>query len=152
MEINIPENPKKGKRAMVKNLFGSVIIILTGVGAYGVGKLEIIEKNRVPVTVEYPEQEIKNTASQPTTTIQTSLPKVQSISIIKQQIPTTQPISTTTNARTTGLYVAARGGTVYYLPTCSGARRISEKNKIWFDSKAEAEKFGYKPAKNCNGP
>lgn len=51
----------------------------------------------------------------------------------------------------TGTYVASRGGKSYYLPTCKSAKRLSEKNKIWFDTKAEAEKFGYKPAKSCKG-
>lgn len=62
-----------------------------------------------------------------------------------------QTKSTTTPAAKTGIYVASRGGTVYYLPSCTASKRISEKNKIWFDTKAEAEKFGYKPAKNCPG-
>lgn len=50
-----------------------------------------------------------------------------------------------------GLYVASKNGTKYHLPTCSGAKRIKEENKIWFDSKQEAEKAGYSPAKNCKG-
>jgi len=39
----------------------------------------------------------------------------------------------------------------YHLPECPGAKQISEKNKIWFDSIQEAEKAGYKPAQNCPG-
>ena len=39
----------------------------------------------------------------------------------------------------------------YHLPECPGAKQISEKNKIWFDSPEEAEKAGYKPAANCPG-
>lgn len=39
----------------------------------------------------------------------------------------------------------------YHLPECPGAKQISEKNKIWFDSPEEAEKTGYKPAQNCPG-
>lgn len=48
-------------------------------------------------------------------------------------------------------YVASKNGTKYHLPTCPGAKRIKEENKIWFDSKAEAEQAGYEPAKNCKG-
>lgn len=48
-------------------------------------------------------------------------------------------------------YVASKNGTKYHLPTCSGAKRIKEENKIWFDSKTEAEQAGYEPAKNCKG-
>ncbi len=50
-----------------------------------------------------------------------------------------------------GEYVASKTGSKYHLPWCSGAQRISEKNKIWFVSKEEAESRGYTPAKNCKG-
>ncbi len=48
-------------------------------------------------------------------------------------------------------YVASKKGHVYHLPWCSGAKRIKETNKIWFETKKEAEKAGYKPAGNCKG-
>lgn len=48
-----------------------------------------------------------------------------------------------------GLYLASKNGSNYYLPSCSGASRIKEENKIWFSSKEEAEGLGYKPALNC---
>lgn len=51
----------------------------------------------------------------------------------------------------TGKYVASISGTKYHLPSCSGAKRIKEENKVWFNSKEEAEKAGYKPASNCPG-
>lgn len=51
----------------------------------------------------------------------------------------------------TGLYVASKNSTKYHLPSCSGAKRIKEENKVWFNSKEEAERAGYEPAKNCKG-
>ena len=53
--------------------------------------------------------------------------------------------------RTEGAYVASKNSTKYHLPDCSGAKRIAEHNKIWFNSKAEAESIGYTPAANCPG-
>ncbi|MBY0110427.1 hypothetical protein K2Y00_00245 [Patescibacteria group bacterium] len=50
-----------------------------------------------------------------------------------------------------GVYVGSVNGTKYHLPSCPGARTISEGNKIWFASKAEAEAAGYTPAANCKG-
>ena len=47
--------------------------------------------------------------------------------------------------------VASKKGKKYHLPWCSGAINISEKNKIFFDNKKDAEKAGYQPAKNCEG-
>jgi len=50
-----------------------------------------------------------------------------------------------------GLLVGSKNGTAYHLPACPGANRIKEENKIWFSSRQEAEKLGYKPAANCAG-
>lgn len=47
--------------------------------------------------------------------------------------------------------VGSKTGTKYHLPECSGAKNISDKNKIFFSSIAEAEKQGYTPAANCPG-
>ena len=48
-------------------------------------------------------------------------------------------------------YVGSRNGEVYHLPHCSGAKRINEANKVTFNTKAEAEAAGYRPAANCKG-
>lgn len=50
-----------------------------------------------------------------------------------------------------GKVVGSKNSDKYHLPDCPGAKQISEKNKIWFDSIEEAEKAGYKPAANCPG-
>ena len=50
-----------------------------------------------------------------------------------------------------GGYVASKSGTRYYLPWCSGVSRIKEENKVWFQTKEEAEARGLTPAKNCEG-
>ena len=48
-------------------------------------------------------------------------------------------------------FVASRNGERYYIPTCSGAQRIKEENKIWFASEEEARSAGYTPAAGCSG-
>lgn len=58
---------------------------------------------------------------------------------------------TATATSAVGRVVAAKGGTKYYLPTCAGADRISEANKVWFVSIAAADAAGYSPATNCKG-
>ncbi len=50
-----------------------------------------------------------------------------------------------------GGYVGSVNGSIYHLPWCSGAQRIAEKNKVYFDSKVAAEEAGYRPASNCKG-
>lgn len=50
-----------------------------------------------------------------------------------------------------GQYVASKNGTKYYLPWCGSVKNIKEENKVWFATKADAEKAGYAPASNCKG-
>ncbi len=50
-----------------------------------------------------------------------------------------------------GGYVASKNGTKYHLPWCGGAKQIKEENKVFFESKEEAESAGYTPASNCKG-
>ncbi len=52
---------------------------------------------------------------------------------------------------TTGVFVASKTGKAYYLPSCAASSRILEKNRVWFETRAAAEKAGYTPAKNCPG-
>ncbi len=54
-------------------------------------------------------------------------------------------------AEAKGLYVGSRKGTKYHLPTCPGAKHISDTNKVWFTSKQDATSKGYMPASNCKG-
>ena len=58
------------------------------------------------------------------------------------------PIATTSS---TGQVIASKSGTKYYLPTCAGASRISDANKIYFNSAELARAAGYSPAANCDG-
>lgn len=80
----------------------------------------------------------------------------QQPTVIGQEIENTvQKPSEITNAATvvqekTG-YVASKNGTKYHLPWCGSARQIKEENKIWFETKEDAEKAGYTPASNCKG-
>lgn len=59
-------------------------------------------------------------------------------------------ISQTTSFADTQV-VASRSGTKYYPPSCAGAKRISEANKIFFVSADAAREAGYAPAENCEG-
>jgi len=48
-----------------------------------------------------------------------------------------------------GKVLGSKNSDKYHKSDCPGAKQISEKNKIWFDSIQDAEKAGYKPAGNC---
>lgn len=119
---------EKGKFSYVSKLFIPGLIILVNLGLFGGWKLHTLEAARTPLTIDTSNVVLRST-----------------------NIPAEDQKTVPSLERTTGKYVGSRGGRSYYLLTCSGAKRISEKNKIFFDTKEEAEKFGYKPAKTCKG-
>lgn len=61
------------------------------------------------------------------------------------------PVSAPSSLPAGGEYVASKNGTKYYLPWCGTVKNIKEENKVWFATKADAEKAGYAPAANCKG-
>ena len=76
--------------------------------------------------------------------------------VIEAKTPIMQEIVSTTSPAVeekaiVETYVASRSGTKYHLPWCPGAKQIKEENKVWFATKADAEKAGYTPASNCKG-
>jgi len=46
-------------------------------------------------------------------------------------------------------YVASKSGKLYYTIGCSGAKRISSKNQIYFATSIDAEKSGYTFSSSC---
>ena len=76
------------------------------------------------------------------------------LSVAEERRPSVAVNTASTSAETAtieGTLVASRNGTAYYFPWCSGASRISEANKIWFQTEADARQAGYHAAKNCKG-
>lgn len=53
------------------------------------------------------------------------------------------------NYKILGNFLASINGKAYYPKDCAAANRIKEENRIWFNTKGEAEAQGYKPAQNC---
>lgn len=108
----------------------SLTIILVAFLSFGLGRLSKIEENKIPITIE---------------NIGASVLRAQS----------TQSLSKTPQfgdlVSKLGTIVASKNGTKYHFPWCSGALRIKDENKIWFESEDEAKKAGYGPASNCKG-
>jgi len=48
-----------------------------------------------------------------------------------------------------GRVLGSKNSDKYHKFDCPGAKQISEKNIVWFDSIQAAEQAGYKPAGNC---
>jgi hypothetical protein len=47
-------------------------------------------------------------------------------------------------------FVASRSSSVYHRPDCRWAQNISEENRVWYNTREEAEQAGKRPCKTCN--
>lgn len=110
------------------DLFVASVIFLTGLGSFGLGRLSAVIPQKPPLRII--------PAENPDHTTSKSAPAGLAASGVSMA---------------TGKYVGSISGSAYHLPWCSGALRIKESNKIWFQTKEEAEQKGYKPAGNCSG-
>lgn len=107
------------------------IIILVGIGSFGLGRLSLNESTGSTVEISGVGANVIATTD------------IADDVIFDEIDKTTTPVL--------GGYVASKNSNKYHLPWCSGAQNISEANKIWFATKEEAEKSGYVPAGNCKG-
>ncbi len=110
------------------DIFLAAVMILLGVGCFGLGRLSAMGYEPPPLRFENADG-----------TIATGEPI------------TLPPSASAGDTATDATYVASSKGTIYYLPSCAGAKKIKEENKIWFASADEARRAGYEPAKNCGG-
>lgn len=146
--MNIAEkflNCKKKLKIYEKDIFISILIILTGFLGFGLGKLSKIMENKTPV-------KIQNAGS--LINLEDSNNNSGKSVILENKITAEKINSIKTNEQTVQsgkIYVASKNGTRYYFAWCEGVKKIKEENKIWFKTKEEAEKRGLTPAKNCKG-
>ena len=59
--------------------------------------------------------------------------------------------STAEASKGDGTVVASKSGSVYHLPWCPGAARISPQNLVTYESEEAAKRAGLTAAKNCKG-
>jgi len=105
-------------------LFTIFIILIVSICSFGLGRLSKSNQTDTPISIQNNNLAIISKS-------------------VEAQPPQILPIG--------GKYVASKNSNKYHAPWCSGAQRIKEENKIWFNSKEEAEASGYTPASNCKG-
>ncbi len=115
-----------------EDLFIAALIFFTGMAGFGLGRLSAVWPVKEPITVmENYELRSKNYGTKSTA------------SVVRNPTPVIR--------NSQGQFVASKNGTAYHYPWCPGAQKIKEENKVWFQSREEAEAKGYKPAGNCEG-
>jgi hypothetical protein len=119
-----------------------VIIILVGLSSFGLGRLSILDERHKPIRIE---QDTTLTTKAETHTVTSAIKSQTQSASVTVSVKTTQPPTVSAS----GNIVASKNGTKYYFPWCSS--NIADKNKIWFNSEADARAKGYLPAANCKG-
>lgn len=118
--------------------YTAAIVILVGLSSFGLGRLSIQGEWKEPIIIE----ENKGTTENSPAPVAGAGTESQPAAAVKSiSGPPTQG----------GKIVASKNGTKYYFPWCSGASRIAEANKIWFNSEVQARARGLQPAANCKG-
>jgi hypothetical protein len=110
-----------------------LIIILVGLTAFGLGRLSAMGGEGSGVVVRMP------------------LPQTQAATVQSAAAVDAASRHTAAMGEDTQQFVASKSGSKYYLPSCPGAARIKQENRVYFASAAEARAAGYTPAANCPG-
>jgi hypothetical protein len=106
--------------------------ILIGGIAYFIGKIQTLESQPNTIQVVYPD----------------------AIAIKKDTINTSNQAAASINSTIetklqTGKIIASKNGKRYYYESCSGVNRIKPENRIYFDTKEQAEAKGLTIASGC---
>ena len=128
---NIGEKIKTLDEGKKERVFVVLLIILLGTASFGLGRLSVISSNKTPIRIENSSGLGENN----------SIPTLAGGGEVKG--------ATTDLSSQPGTVFASKTGTAYYYPTCSGAARVSEKNRVWFKDPKDAEKFGLHIATGC---
>ncbi len=136
--MTIAELAAGGKQALSRLPQGALValaLILASTGSYGLGVLEgrsLGQAGGLSVT------QIGSSSPAFLTAAAAAAPAGPS-----SNAPAALPVG--------GEVVASKSGTKYYFPWCGTVKNIKEENKVWFATRADAEKAGYEPATNCKG-
>ncbi|MGA1046697.1 MAG: hypothetical protein ACO3UU_01710 [Minisyncoccia bacterium] len=126
------------KYKFVKQSEGLLLIIsaiLIGGSGYLIGNINAIESNLSDIQVVYPDA--------------IAIQSETKIEAIKSDQTITKPIDNTASTVATDKIVASKNGKRYYYPNCGGINRIKPENRIYFDTKEQAEAKGLTLASGC---
>ena len=132
-----------------RELYTIFLIIFVGFASFGLGRLSRLAETREPLRIEQSSALLLQAAAVASAPLYPSMPRTVGFATGTRG-KAEQSVDTNLIA-VGGQIVASRSGNKYHFPWCSGAGRIAEENKIWFNSIEEARKAGYQPASNCKG-
>lgn len=115
------------------DIYIASIIFLVGMASFGLGRLSLAWPKKEPIRIEKTETKEKEKP------------------FADKGNKTDNALAVSSLLSAKGKYVASKSGKAYHFPWCPSALKIKESNRVWFDSKEDAEKAGYAPAANCEG-
>lgn len=122
-----------------KEFYTVLLIVFVGLSSFGLGRLSKLEESKMPISI-YSAAAFSATSS------------ARGVGGGGGRVANDEDLTIKDSAISAGgKIVASKTGTKYHYPWCAGAQRISEANKVWFNSVEEARKAGYTPAGNCKG-
>ena len=124
-------------------LYIAFLLILVGIGSFGLGRLSMSESRQKTMETA-PNVQLLASSSIITPKISTS----STDGSVNGAVVVTA--SETPRPAVDGPYVASKSGSKYYLITCAGVKRIKDANKVFFTTKQEAVAAGYTPATGCS--
>ena len=114
-----------------KDILIVLIVIFVGISSFELGRLSKVQNDGIKV--QMPANEAQYLPATP----------VEAISISKET--NLAPQNTNQNAN----YFASSRGTKYYTLGCSAGKSLSQNNRVYFNTSAEAEKAGYSLSSSC---
>jgi len=109
------------------------VVVLVALGAFGLGRLSALEDGQGKLII-HPPGDVSAAA----------LP-------VPWEDTAAAASGTVAAADVAHNFLASKNGTKYYLPSCSGAKKIAVQNQVWFATAAAAVAAGFEPAANCAG-
>lgn len=115
-----------------KDILTVLIVILVGLGAFLLGRLSK-ESDSSGIKIEYSGQ--------------TGILEANAIS----SIDFLEKVSTAQNSQNSSgkNFFASNRGSKYYSIGCSGGKNIKQENRVYFETREEAEKAGYELSSSC---
>ncbi len=130
-----------------KNILTILIVILVGLGSFGLGRLSKDAQN-AGISIKYPDQEANVISS-----IEPSSKAITEASALTPQPQIKAPITKIVTKGSTSsagkVFFASSKGTKYYSIGCSGGKTLKPENKIYFTTEAQAISAGYEKSSSC---
>ncbi|OGI67501.1 hypothetical protein A3A05_01525 [Candidatus Nomurabacteria bacterium RIFCSPLOWO2_01_FULL_41_12] len=108
-----------------KDILTVIIVILVGLGSFGLGRLSKSAQNP-GIQIEYSDEDLLKVENQ----------EANVISSVEENVA----------GKT---FFASNRGTKYYSVGCSAGKTIKQENRVYFDTREEAEKAGYGLSSSC---